>query len=379
MNNYIFIRVKYYVNMKFNSNLLVMIIIILLSTSFSLSTQAINIHYTGHAESVNDAQWSPDETTIASGSVDGQIILWNSSTGEIISYAFDNFYQGRINSVRWNSDGTKILASHRNSTVYIWDVSTENIDIIKLPIVSVSVNIADWSFDDLKIAIGTDTGKVLVFESLNGNLQNSLDFIAGSIIDLAFNPVRDLIAISYANGSVIIWNNHSNETKKIDYTNVASSLSWTSDGSILVVGENLNIHFLSETGEEQASINDVSSSITALHLNNNESLLATVSSKGIVNIWNIQTYTKIKSFDVNPDRESSELQPFQINSLDWNKDDKLLITSTSRQFDLWDISTEKNELVYGTAETSIETQGITIPAISLVIVLLIPMIRKNKK
>lgn len=358
------------------NNFMMIIIVTLLSLNISLPIRAeiIQIHYIGHSRAVNSAYWNPDETIIASSSDDGSIIIWNSRSAEII----EKIFPGSIR-VRWNSDGTKILASGYQPVVHIWDVTTLKLDNITISNSSVLINAIDWSNDDTQIVIGTNTGKVLVFDRLDGNLLKSLNLTAGGILDLDYNPVKDLIAVSYANASLIIWNSFSNETKRIDYSDAVSSLAWNRDGSLLVVGENTNVHFLSETGEEQASINNEPSKIAAFTLNNNESLIAAGSVRGIVNIWNLETNTKVKSFYAFPTRESGDIYDKLINSLDWNKDDKLLVTTPSLQFDLWDINTGINELVFGTVETTLGNAGTTFTAIFFLPLLILPLIRKNKK
>lgn len=329
--------------MKTMNYIIVLIMVILLSSSNNFQIQATIIEIVGHNDDVNDAYWSPDGKTIVSGSDDGQVIVWNSSNAEFPVYSIDWDYSvGDINSVQWNSDGTKILSGNQNSSVNIWDISDSKLEIIRISKELDQVNIADWSFDDTQIAIGTNTGKVLIFDSIEKKLQMSLNLNAGSIVDLDYNPVKDLIAISFSNGSLVIWNSASNEIIKINYPNVVSSLSWISDGSALVVGESNNVHFISEIGEEKSVLNDASSIINALSLNNDDTLLATGSEKGIINIWDLLTGTKTLSFDINEDS-----LPLQINSLDWNKENKLLVATTSWHFHIWDIHKEKIELAFG--------------------------------
>lgn len=345
---------------------------------FSTFTQAASIQLVGHNDHVNDAYWSPDGSIIVSGSDDGQVILWNTNNAEFMDYSVDWDYSvGDIFSVRWNSVGTKIVSANEKSSVNIWEISTSKLDTFRVSEQLDMVLIADWSFDDSKIAVGTNSSKVLILDSFNGELLSSLNLTAGSVNDLEYNPVKDLIAVSYGNKSVIIWNSFTNATKKVNYEHEVSSLSWTNNGSILVVAEDNNIHFLTDIGEEKFTINDDSSPITSIRLNKNETMIATGSEEGFINIWNLLSNTKIKSFDAIPHDFTKK-----INSIDWNEEDKLLVTADIVKFHQWDIATEKIELTFG--DTITDTQDgiagpLPFPTIILFSILVIPLIRKYKK
>ncbi|MCE7735740.1 MAG: hypothetical protein GPJ54_12730 [Candidatus Heimdallarchaeota archaeon] len=354
-------------------------LLILFLLCFSTFTQATSIQLVGHNDHVNDAYWSPDGTIIVSGSDDGQVLDWNANNAEFADYNQDDwdYSIGEIYSVRWNSVGTKIVSANENSSVNIWELSTAKVVTFRISKEFDIVTIVGWSFDDSKIAVGTNSSKVLILDSFNGELLSSLILTAGSVNDLDYNPIKDLIAVSYGNKSVIIWNASTNETKKVDYDHEVSSLSWTNNGSILVAAENNNIHFLSETGEEKFTINDDSSPITAICLNKNETLIATGSEEGYINIWNILSNTKIKSFDAIPHDFTKK-----INSIDWNEEDKLLVTADIVKFHQWDIATEKIELTFGYTIT--DTQDgiggpLPFPTIFLLSIFLLPLIRKYKK
>jgi WD40 repeat protein len=63
--------------------------------------------------------WSPDGT-VASGSADKTIKLWNTNTGQCVSTLSGHSHY--VTSVAWNNDGTKLASGSWDKTVKVWSV-----------------------------------------------------------------------------------------------------------------------------------------------------------------------------------------------------------------------------------------------------------------
>lgn len=64
--------------------------------------------------------FSPDDTTIASGSHDNTIKLWNVATGE--NTATLHGHDKRINFVAYSPDGKTLASASADKTIKLWEV-----------------------------------------------------------------------------------------------------------------------------------------------------------------------------------------------------------------------------------------------------------------
>jgi len=76
----------------------------------------------GHTQSIQSIAFSPDGGTIASGSWDDSIRLWNVDTGEDLRTLTGHGFW--VNSVDFSPDGSTLVSGSGDSTIRLWDVDT---------------------------------------------------------------------------------------------------------------------------------------------------------------------------------------------------------------------------------------------------------------
>jgi WD40 repeat protein len=74
-----------------------------------------------HSEPVMAVAFSPDDKTIASGSEDKLIYIWNTETGEAISTL--EGHTGKVQFLEFSPDG-KYLLSSGGTQIFLWNLET---------------------------------------------------------------------------------------------------------------------------------------------------------------------------------------------------------------------------------------------------------------
>src|SRR5919108_38594 len=78
--------------------------------------------YPGHRDNVFTVAWSPDGNSIASGSRDETVQIWNAFTGSDIMNYRD--HSSPIYATTWSPNGAYIASGGEDRTIYVWEATT---------------------------------------------------------------------------------------------------------------------------------------------------------------------------------------------------------------------------------------------------------------
>ncbi|MCC5613803.1 hypothetical protein LC605_01645 [Nostoc sp. CHAB 5836] len=134
----------------------------------------------GHSEIVYSVSFSPDGKTLASGSADNTIKLWNLETGkEIRTLKGHSEY---VYSVSFSPDGKTLASGSADNTIKLWNLETDK-EIRTLNGHSNSVNSVSFSPDGKTLASGSEDNTIKLWNlpglELDSLMQNNCDSIRG--------------------------------------------------------------------------------------------------------------------------------------------------------------------------------------------------------
>ena len=166
---------------------------------------------------------SPDGTTLASGSADNTVTLWNVAKGRrtrvlrgscsriirpsphLRRVSIPHCHSGPIYSVAFTSNGTILAGGNADGTVWHWNLSTYQ--PIGLPVQGSALRITPMALspDHDTRAIGRD-GMVSLWDVPMGRRITVVQDHFGPVYSVAFSLDGETLAGADANGTVRVWN-----------------------------------------------------------------------------------------------------------------------------------------------------------------------------
>ncbi|XP_043263892.1 WD repeat, SAM and U-box domain-containing protein 1-like [Colletes gigas] len=126
----------------------------------------------GHTYSINYVEFSPCGSMLASCSLDGTAIIWNTEDGCQIKSSFVNSGSG-VRVSRWSPDGTKIATAGDDERTTLWDVSNMT-ELCVYRGHSDAVNAIAFTHDSRYLVTTCNGGTWMLFDSANDKYCTAL-------------------------------------------------------------------------------------------------------------------------------------------------------------------------------------------------------------
>ncbi len=186
----------------------------------------------GHEEPVSCIAINPDGLTMASGSYDNTIKLWDISTGK-----WKRTLEGHLNaiySLAFDNEGTKLASGSFDATVKLWDVNEGRELLTLVGHRTIVLGIA-FSPDGSWIATGSNDKTIRIWDAKSGELVKNLNGEHGAVRCLTFDKEGKQLVSGCEDSTIQIWDLTEDKVSRtlVGHSSAVSSICLSPDGSTL--------------------------------------------------------------------------------------------------------------------------------------------------
>ncbi|MDZ7965263.1 MAG: trypsin-like peptidase domain-containing protein [Nostoc sp. DedSLP03] len=280
---------------------------------------------------VNSVAISPDGKTLASGSYDNTIKIWNLATGEQIRILKGHYYS--VNSVAFSLDGKTLASGSEDNTIKIWNLITgQEISTLKGhsdPVYSVA-----FSPDGRTLASGSSDNSIKIWNLITGQEISTLKGHSDPVYSVAFSPDGKTLASGSQDKTIKIWNLTTGQVIRTlkGRSTAVNSVAISPDGKTLASGSDDNTIKIWNltTGQEIRALKGHSYGGKSVAFSPDGRTLASGGLDATIKIWNLSTGQEISTL-------KSHSAP--VNSVAFSPDGKTLASgSWDATIKIWRLS-----------------------------------------
>ncbi len=281
----------------------------------AVESGAIYRDYESHAGTANiqweQGVWSPDGrlfAAVSKGTLGPLGVVWDTSTGEPTSTFKSPRYANETACVMvdldWSPGSDRLITVNGSSYAEacpdiqpptIWSAKTG--DAIRAFAVYTDATSADWSNDELSIAIGDEQGTTKIWTVADGALRLTLPGYIGKVNDVAFSPSAGQLATASVDGTARVWDLTSGRviTVLANHGGSVTGIAWSPDGLHLATSSQDGLARIWEvaTGTIARTLPGHAGSVNDIAWSANGDRIATISNDGTARLWSTATGTEI--------------------------------------------------------------------------------------
>ncbi|CAD8213828.1 unnamed protein product [Paramecium octaurelia] len=243
----------------------------------------------GHQCSVLSVCFSPDGNILASGSQDYSVCLWDVKTGQQNAKLIGH-YRG-VNSVCFSPDGTILVSGSADLSICLWNIKTGQ-QKAKLDGHKQSVQSVCFSPDGTTLASGSSDRSVRLWDVKIGLQKAKLDGHTGYVYSVCFSPDGTILASGSYDNSIRLWDIKTGyQRAQLDgHLYSVQSVCFSHDGATLASGsEDYSIRLWDiKTGQQKAKLDGHTSCINTVCFSPDGSTLASSSIDNSIRLWDVQ-------------------------------------------------------------------------------------------
>jgi WD40 repeat protein/DNA-binding SARP family transcriptional activator len=178
--------------------------------------------------------FGPDGATLAAGTGDGRVLVWDSTSGELLLNLDGH---AAFTTAVFGPDGSRLFSTGSDGTARVRDART-GAELLALPDYGDSLWGPAFSPDGRRLAVGTSDGKVKVWDAATGQELLSLEGHTDIVTGVAFSPDGRRLATASWDDTARLWDAATGELlATLPHASDAFALAFGPDGTRLAVGE----------------------------------------------------------------------------------------------------------------------------------------------
>ena len=200
---------------------------------------------------IHSLAFSPDDTKLATGTLDRTAIIWDVATGNQQHQL--RGHTDLIESVAFSPDGTKLATGSLDRTAIIWDVATGN-QQHRLQGHTDLIRSVAFSPDGTKLATGSFDTTAIIWDVATGNQQHQLRGHERHIESVAFSHDGTKLATGSFDNTAIIWDLTGQQVKNFFSPLAAPTMNQEQIKLLLGLWEAIRSRWRVQATEEQWAV-----------------------------------------------------------------------------------------------------------------------------
>jgi WD40 repeat protein/transcriptional regulator with XRE-family HTH domain len=294
--------------------------------------QTLHRVWQAHAGMVWSLAFSPVGHTLATGSHDGSIKVWDLESGALL---WTGWHTNNINRVAFAPDGSLLASSGTDASVRLWDPRQgTHLETLQHPDPVCAIA---WSPDGRLFTTGDIVGCIRLWEMQKALPATCIDAIAGHtnwVIALAFAPDGSVLASASWDLAIKLWEVASGHLRQTftGHTDRIQSLAWSPDGHTLASSSrDTTIRLWDvEQGSARVTLQGHTAEVYSLAFTPDSGRLLSGSDDGSLRLWDVASGQCVRVM---------QGYTASLLDIDWSPDGRQLVSGgTDMLVTIWDVT-----------------------------------------